>query len=188
VVAMFNSLNNLNGRSALGLVLHFPEIQNLMVMNVGYIEENLTTGEIILYRTGLHWIVLLVPALIGGPLVLLGLSVLIAGGMTSMALFIAGFGALVIALAVISRNATEMTVTNKRVIVKVGLFRKQTIELFMSKLESVRVEQGLLGRMLGYGSIVVRGTGGTAEPFKNVRSPLEFRRQVQQQSEAPAVV
>jgi uncharacterized membrane protein YdbT with pleckstrin-like domain len=105
-----------------------------------------------------------------------------------MALFIAGFGALVIALAVISRNATEMTVTNKRVIVKVGLFRKQTIELFMSKLESVRVEQGLLGRMLGYGSIVVRGTGGTAEPFKNVRSPLEFRRQVQQQSEAPAVV
>ena len=73
-------------------------------------------------------------------------------------------------------------------VVKVGLLRKQTIELFMSKLESVRVEQGLLGRMFGYGSIVVLGTGGTAEPFKNVRSPLEFRRQVQQQSEAPTVV
>jgi hypothetical protein len=47
----------------------------------------------------------------------------------------------------------------------------------------VMVEQGLLGRMLGYGNIVVRGTGGTAEPFKNVRSPLEFRGHVQQQSE-----
>jgi uncharacterized membrane protein YdbT with pleckstrin-like domain len=154
---------------------------------VGYIEENLTTGEIILYRTGLHWIVLLVPGLLGGVLVLLGLSMLIAGGITGMGIFITGFGALVIALAVMRRKATEMTVTNKRVVVKVGLLRKRTIELFLSKVESVRVEQGLLGRMLGYGSIVVRGTGGTAEPFDNVHSPLEFRRQVQQQSEAPTV-
>jgi uncharacterized membrane protein YdbT with pleckstrin-like domain len=91
-------------------------------------------------------------------------------------------------LAVVSRNATEMAVTHKRVVVKVGLLRKRTIELFLSKVESVAVEQGLLGRMLGYGSIVVRDTGGTAEPFRNVRSRLEFRREVQQQSEAPTVV
>jgi uncharacterized membrane protein YdbT with pleckstrin-like domain len=161
---------------------------------MGYIEENLTPGERIFYRTGLHWIVLLVPGLFGGLLILLGLSTLIAalttksGGMTGVAFFIAGFGALVIALAVMSRNATEMAVTNKRVVVKVGLLRKKTIELFMSKVESVGVEQGLLGRMLGYGSIVVRGTGGTAEPFRKVRSPLEFRRQVQQQSEVPTVI
>jgi uncharacterized membrane protein YdbT with pleckstrin-like domain len=76
-----------------------------------------------------------------------------------------------------------MAVTSKRVIMKVGLLRKRTVELFLPKVESVRVEQGLLGRMLRYGDIVVRGTGGTAEPFKNVRLPLEFRRQVQQQSE-----
>jgi uncharacterized membrane protein YdbT with pleckstrin-like domain len=158
-----------------------------MVVNVGYIEENLTTGETILYRTGLHWIVLLVPGLLGGILALTGLSILTAGGI-GMGLSITGFGALVIALAVMRRNATEMTVTNKRVVVKVGLLRKRTIELFLSKVESVRVEQGLLGRMLDYGSIVVRGTGGTAEPFGNVRSPLEFRRQVQQQSEASTVV
>jgi hypothetical protein len=54
-----------------------------MVMNVGYIEENLTTGETILYRTGLHWIALLVPGLFGGPLVLLGLFMLIAGVATN---------------------------------------------------------------------------------------------------------
>jgi uncharacterized membrane protein YdbT with pleckstrin-like domain len=154
-------------------------------LNVGYTEQSLITGERILYRTGLHWIVLLVPGLCGGFFVLLGTFILIGGdgGSTGVGLLIGGFGVLVIALAVMVRNATEMAVTSKRVIVKVGLLRKKTLELFLSRVESVGVEQGLLGRMLGYGSIVVRGTGGTAEPFKKVRSPLEFRRQVQQQSE-----
>ena len=152
---------------------------------MSYIEESLTTGERILYRTGLHWIVLLVPGLFGGFFLLLGSVILIGGdgGSTGVGLLIGGFGALIIALAVMVRNATEMAVTSKRVIVKVGLLRRKTIELFLPRVESVRVEQGLLGRMLGYGNIVVIGTGGTAEPFKNVRSPLEFRRQVQQQGE-----
>jgi hypothetical protein len=60
------------------------------------------------------------------------------------------------------------------------LLRRKTIELLLPKIESVSVDQGLMGRMFDYGTIVVRGTGGTAEPFKTVRSPLEFRRQVQQ--------
>ena len=118
---------------------------------MGYVENNLTTGETVLYRTGLHWIVLLVLGLFGALVLLLQ-----RGG---------------IALGILFRNATEM-VTNKRVIVKVGLMRKKTVELFLSKVESIGVEQGILGRMLGYGSIVVRGTGGTAEPFKMVRSPF----------------
>jgi len=152
---------------------------------VSYIEQSLTIGERIVYKTGLHWIVLLVPGLFGGFFVLLGTVILLGGdgGSTGVGLLTGGFGALVIALAVMFRNATEMAVTSKRVIVKVGLLRRETIELFLPRVESVRVEQGLLGRLLGYGEIVVRGTGGTAEPFKNVRSPMEFRRQVQQQSE-----
>ncbi|MCU1320640.1 MAG: conserved hypothetical rane protein [Acidobacteriaceae bacterium] len=152
---------------------------------MSYSGQSLTIGERILYRTGLHWIVLLVPGLFGGFLILVGSGIVIGGYSDSMIVgpLFWGYGALVIALAVASRNATEMTVTNKRVILKVGLLRKKTIELFISKLESISVEQGLVGRMLDYGNIVVRGTGGTSEPFKKVRSPLEFRRQVQQQSE-----
>jgi uncharacterized membrane protein YdbT with pleckstrin-like domain len=154
-------------------------------VSVGYTAQSLITGEKMLYRTGLHWIVLLGPGLFGGIFVLLGIFVLTAGsgGSAGVGLFIGAFGSLVIALAVIVRNATEMAVTSKRVIVKVGLFRRKTIELFLPRIESVIVEQGLLGRMLGYGNIVVRGTGGTAEPFRKVRSPLEFRRQVQQHGE-----
>ena len=149
---------------------------------MSYTVRSLIAGERILYRTGLHWIVLLVPGLFGGFFILLGTFILIDGS-TGAGLVIGGFGALVITLSVMVRNATEMAVTSKRVIVKVGLLRRKTIELFLPRVESVIVEQGLLGRMLGYGSIVVRGTGGTAEPFNKVRSPLEFRRQVQQHSE-----
>jgi uncharacterized membrane protein YdbT with pleckstrin-like domain len=104
-------------------------------------------------------------------------------GAGTIGAFIGGFGALVIVFAVTVRNSTEMAVISKRVIVKVGLLRKKTVELLLPRIESISVEQGVLGRMLGYGSIVVRGTGGTAEPFKKVRSPLEFRHQVQQHSE-----
>jgi len=53
--------------------------------------------------------------------------------------------------------------------------------MMLSKIESVRVEQGVLGRMLDFGTIVLHGTGGTPDPFPRIAHPLEFRRQVQQQ-------
>jgi uncharacterized membrane protein YdbT with pleckstrin-like domain len=152
-------------------------------LNVSYINENLITGETIVYRTGLHWIVLLGPGVLCGICILLGTFFLIGGGGWWPVLLTWVFGALVIGGAIIKRNATEMAVTNKRVVVKVGFLQRKTIELFLSKVESVGVEQGLFERMIGCGSIVVRGTGGTHEPFKMVRSPLEFRRRVQQHSE-----
>ena len=161
---------------------------------MGYVEQNLNAGERILYKTGLHSIVLLAPWLSGGLVIIFGISLMIGavaakdGAIAGVALFMIGIGGGIIALGIWSRNATEMAVTSKRIIIKTGLIHKRTLELFLSKVESVGVEQGLLGRMLNYGSIVVRGTGGTAEPFRKIRSPLEFRRQVQQQSEAPATM
>jgi hypothetical protein len=64
-----------------------------------------------------------------------------------------------------------------------GVIRRLSIELLLNKIESIAVNQGLLGRALDYGTVVVRGTGGTAEPFTEVRYALEFRRQVQTQIE-----
>ena len=81
------------------------------------------------------------------------------------------------------RNATEMTVTNKRVFVKVGLAARRTIELLLSRVESIGVEESVMGRMLGYGTVIVHGTGGTPEVFNMIAHPLEFRTQVQQQIE-----
>jgi uncharacterized membrane protein YdbT with pleckstrin-like domain len=79
------------------------------------------------------------------------------------------------------RSATEIAVTNRRVLVKVGLLTRRSIEIMLSKIESIRVEQSLVGRMLSFGTIVVRGTGGTPEPFAKIAHPLEFRRNVQEQ-------
>ncbi len=84
---------------------------------------------------------------------------------------------------VVMRNATEMTVTNKRVFVKVGLAARRTIELLLSRVESIGVEESVMGRMLGYGTVIVHGTGGTPEVFNMIAHPLEFRTQVQQQIE-----
>jgi uncharacterized membrane protein YdbT with pleckstrin-like domain len=90
---------------------------------------------------------------------------------------------LCVLLGYLTRKATEMAVTNKRILIKTGLVSRRTFELLLSKVESIGVQEGLLGRMLGYGSVVVRGTGGTPEPFSTITHPLEFRRQVQQQIE-----
>jgi hypothetical protein len=76
-----------------------------------------------------------------------------------------------------------MAVTNKRVFLKWGPLRHRTLELLLDKVESIGVEEGILGRMLGYGTAVVRGTGGTPQRFRLVRQPKEFRRQVQQRIE-----
>jgi uncharacterized membrane protein YdbT with pleckstrin-like domain len=69
------------------------------------------------------------------------------------------------------------------VVVKVGLTSRRTVELLLSKIESIGVEESLFGRMLGYGTVLLRGTGGTPESFNTIAHPLEFRREVQQQIE-----
>jgi uncharacterized membrane protein YdbT with pleckstrin-like domain len=81
------------------------------------------------------------------------------------------------------RSATEMAVTNKRMVIKTGILSRRTYEILLSKIESIHVEEGLLGRVLGYGSVVVCGTGGTPTPFHQIANPLELRRQVRHQIE-----
>ena len=90
-------------------------------------------------------------------------------------------GAAPVVKALIQRRASEFAVTNKRVILKTGVVHRRTAEMFLSKVESVGADQTIVGRLFGYGSIVLRGTGGSTEPFENIDNPLEFRRQIQEQ-------
>ena len=71
---------------------------------------------------------------------------------------------------------TELAITNRRIIAKFGFLRRDTIEINLSKIESIRVEQSIFGRMLNYGSLVIIGTGGSREPIPEIVDPLEFRR------------
>jgi len=160
--------------------------------SMSYVESNLIPGEQVLYKTGLHWIVLFWPSFVGAFFLLIGFPLFFMSFWETTAegreMGVVGFGmlafaALVAGLGYLVRKATEMAVTNKRIIIKTGLLSRRTFELLLTKVESIGVEEGILGRMLGYGSVIVRGTGGTPEPFKNVAHPLEFRRQVQQRVE-----
>ena len=147
---------------------------------MGYIDQNLISGEAVTYKARLHWIIFVKPVLIA-----LGLD-----GLAAFAIYSGygwlGAGILVvtvipIAVATINRSSAEFAVTNKRVILKTGFIQKKTAEMFLNKVESVGVDQSILGRILGHGTIVIRGTGGTLEPFDRVSAPLEFRRQIQEQ-------
>ena len=161
---------------------------------MSYAEKHLIAGETVQYETRLHWIVMLGHSLIAAILALIGVSLLIApwnsvkGVDASVAgpLRWAGAGCLVVAaiffgIGLVRRGATEMAVTNKRVIVKTGLADRRTIELLLQRIESIAVEEPAMGRLLGYGTVIVRGTGGTPEVFPQIAHPLEFREQVQRQ-------
>ena len=84
--------------------------------------------------------------------------------------------------ALIAKLTSEFVITNKRVIIKVGLISRRTIEMNHNKIESVGVDQGILGRILGYGTIKVVGSGGTKEIFPSISKPLEFRKKFQELS------
>jgi uncharacterized membrane protein YdbT with pleckstrin-like domain len=167
-----------------------PSKENI---RLGYIDENLVIGEKVLYRTRLHWIVVIAPLIFGSFFAILGLTFLVGGvvdlakarsaGFAGVGFVVLLLGAAVAAVGLWYRTSTEIAVTNRRVIIKTGLLTRNSIELMLAKVESVSINQGLTGRMLGYGTIVVRGSGGTAEPFSKIAKPLEFRRQVQQQIE-----
>ena len=81
-----------------------------------------------------------------------------------------------------------MAVTDRRVLIKTGMGNRRTLDLMLSRVESIGVEETFFGRMLGYGSVVVRGTGGTPESFVMIAHPQEFRRNVQQQIGGPKPV
>jgi uncharacterized membrane protein YdbT with pleckstrin-like domain len=88
------------------------------------------------------------------------------------------FGALVLISAIhawFQRWTTEIAVTDKRVIFKRGFINRHTIEMNMDKVASVDVDQSLLGRMLDYGTVTVRGTGLSFEPLRRIESPLALR-------------
>jgi uncharacterized membrane protein YdbT with pleckstrin-like domain len=142
---------------------------------MGYVDSNLLPNEHVTYRARLHRIIYLLPVcvLIVALVVALASGSWIAGGILGL------IGLLLLVPPWIRSISSEFAVTNKRVLVKVGLIRRHSLELLLQKVEGIGVDQGILGRILGYGTITVTGTGGTREAFRMIADPLEFRRQVQ---------
>ena len=152
---------------------------------MGYVERHLLPGERVLYKTRLHWVLFIKPVL----LVLAGgvLAALLRQVQDPPWLWIFGAAVAVIGLVwafvhYVEVMTSEFAVTTSRLIFKVGLISRYTTELLLAKVESIGVQQGLVGRLLNYGDLTVTGTGGAREVFRRVRDPIGFRNHVQQAS------
>jgi uncharacterized membrane protein YdbT with pleckstrin-like domain len=141
---------------------------------MSYVEESLLPQESIVAATKLH------PIIFWKPVALVLLSILSAFDAKSGApLGLLLLAALATIGPFIRYKTSEFAVTNKRVIVKDGFLRRRSLELNLSKIESVAVNQGLVGRLFGYGTLRVRGTGSTNERFRGIAHALEFRHELQ---------
>jgi uncharacterized membrane protein YdbT with pleckstrin-like domain len=146
---------------------------------MSYVDSQLLPNEAILYRARLHRSLYTVSFVFG---VMALVAVIFAVGQPSVwwvALALGVVTALTFVTSWFRSSSSEFAVTDKRVIIKVGLMRRRTLETMLGKVEGIGVDQSLTGRMLGFGTIVVTGTGGTKEEFDRIANPLEFRRQVQ---------
>lgn len=145
---------------------------------MGYIDTTLMPGETVTYRTRLHWIIFSRPLIFA----VLGFSDILKdwGCLRQIAIVLA---VLMGIHAIISFIVSEFGVTDKRVIVKTGFIRRQSLEILLSQVEAIGVHQGIVARLLDYGSVVIGGTGGTRGSYGNIAAPLAFRRHVQRQIE-----
>lgn len=117
-----------------------------------YVNSHLGTGEHVVYETSNHWMI-----------------------------FVSIWSLLTIFIGpIVAMFTNEFAITNRRVIVKEGLLSRRSLEMGIPKVESVAVNQSILGRILGYGTLHIRGTGGTNEHFHNIANPMEFRKQFQE--------
>ena len=152
---------------------------------MSYVDSNLMNGEVVMHRAKLHKILFLWPGIVALVAFILGLWILVHPQYKLMSAGISFLVGIIFLLSPYVQYVTsEYAVTNKRVVVKVGLISRQTLETLLQKIEAISVDQTVVGRMLNYGSITIIGTGGTRETFLNIADPLGFRRAVQEQTDA----
>lgn len=128
-----------------------------------YAEQSLGPNERIVHRGQLHWLIYFWPVV------------------WTVVTF--GFGAIItvpwIILNIIRQMTTDLVITNRRVIFKVGLISRNTIELRLNKVETVNISQGILGRIFDCGAVTVTGSGLATSVFRQLERPLEFKRQLE---------
>jgi uncharacterized membrane protein YdbT with pleckstrin-like domain len=149
-----------------------------------YIDDILQPGEKVLYSTNAHWI-FYGPAIMAW-IVAFVLFVLSRETNTEGLILVYLSAAAVVAIGALywtvkawfHRWTTETDVTNMRVVHKTGFIKRRTFEMSLDKVESVDVNQSILGRVLNYGDVTVRGVGEGVETIDTIAAPLAFRNHI----------
>jgi uncharacterized membrane protein YdbT with pleckstrin-like domain len=157
---------------------------------MSYLQKLLMPDERVVYIAVIHWIIFIpgmVLTAIGGLVgffsydivgMFLGANMvpllgrIVAGGAFIAAL--AGLGLLIGAL--VRQSATELAITNRRLIAKYGFISRSTFEIMMNRVTGVNFDQSILGRIMGYGTILVHGAGGDISPIDVISNPQLFQR------------
>jgi uncharacterized membrane protein YdbT with pleckstrin-like domain len=140
---------------------------------MSYIEDNLVPGEEILYRAKLSIYALITP------IVMLAILLYLATRIDTLVVFIVVVFSLYFLLRIfLVFKTTEFALTNRRIIAKKGILHRHSIEIVLNKVESITVNQPLDGRIWGYGTVIVTGSGGTQESFRMIDHPMELRKMV----------
>jgi uncharacterized membrane protein YdbT with pleckstrin-like domain len=131
---------------------------------MSYIKSILRSDENVVFKTKRHWIIFVWPVFFA----FIGLSFI-----TNNQFFWGLLLFIPMVLAFIDYQTSEFAVTNKRVVAKVGFIRRNSIEVLLTKVEGIRIEQSILGRMLNYGAIIT-GAAGSSNPFTSIANPIFY--------------
>jgi uncharacterized membrane protein YdbT with pleckstrin-like domain len=134
---------------------------------VSYIDDSLIEGETLIHRARISWWSQF-------PLLFLGVLTLVFG-----------VGLVFLVWAWIRVRSTELAITNRRVIAKRGFVKRHTVEINLDKVEALKVEQGVWGRILNFGTIYISGAGTSVAPIANIADPLVFRRKFMEATNRP---
>jgi uncharacterized membrane protein YdbT with pleckstrin-like domain len=154
---------------------------------MSYVKESLTKGERIIYTTNLHWIIFMESLSI----IIIGLFISYLGviyeailgsfktWLEYIALAVLVVGGVKFLLELIRHNTSEFAVTTERVVIKVGVIQRKSLAMHLTKIESIEINQSIIGRIFGFGSISITGTGNAESDFDLLRNPNKFREKMQ---------
>jgi uncharacterized membrane protein YdbT with pleckstrin-like domain len=155
-----------------------PRRRNIVM---SYVQRVLQPSEQVRHISSIHWIVYwpgVAVALLAAVAYWLSETRLLPGVWRYTAYALALVAVVLLIQQWLQLWVTEIAVTNRRVIYKKGLVRRQTNEMNMDKVESVRIDQSILGRMLDYGDVTILGTGEGFETLRTIASPIELRNSI----------
>ena len=148
-----------------------------------YANSVLASDEQVVYETKLHTIMFVEPIVALLFLMLFFIGSLLSGDLGA-SLFFLVLAVLPLVLATLAYVGSEFVVTNKRLITKTGVISRSSSDMNFNKIEGLSVDQGILGRMIDFGTVGVRGTGGFVQRFSRIDKPFQLKRALDEAMEA----